>query len=327
MNQRLHGRTRNASGNRIGRTALMGAAATALIATAPALQAADAPIESTTLQAAVREALRMPVRERYSVGGLRASLALRPASAMVSADVDFTNDQDISVGPGQTAIELSSATDSISVLNTGDLTGGTGIDVYTGAIDLGTALVNENTSTSFDSGFVGLYDDAGNRVIDSYGYPAYIATGRVDSVNSIVILPRDPVDSTITIDNAGAIDFSGRHAIRAVNPAGQSIEIANSGDISAAGEGEFRSGIYARTEVFERSYSFEKTADGERTYNQFGQVTGVVSPDVYTGTYSSLDMEYDGGAIVIDNSGDIDMGTTSAPPVFGGPSPWATVGI
>ena len=327
MNHRLHGRSRIVSGIGIRRTALMGAAATALIAAAPGLQAADTPTQSATLQAAVRDALRMPARERYGVDALRASLSLRPASGMVSADVDFTNDQDISVGAGQTAIALSSTDESFTVVNTGDLTGGIGIDVYTGAIDLGTALVNETISTSFDSGFVGLYDDAGNRVIDSYGYPAYIATGRVDSVNSVVILPPDPADSTITIDNAGSIDFAGRHAIRAVNPAGQSIEIANSGDITAAGEGEFRSGIYARTEVFERSYSFEKTAEGERTYNQFGQVTGVVSPDVYTGTYSSLDMEYDGGAIVIDNSGDIDMGATTAPPAFGGPSPWATVGI
>ena len=327
MNHRLHGRSRIVSGIGIRRSALMGAAATALIAAAPALEAADAPAQASVLQAAVREALRSPWQDRIAAGAWRAGFGVQPAAGMASADVDFTNDQAISVGPGQTAIELSSATESISVVNTGDLTGGTGIDVYTGAIDLGTALVNENTSTSFDSGFVGLYDDAGNRVTDPYGYPAYVATGRVDSVNSIVILPRDPAESTITIDNAGSIDFSGRHAIRAVNPAGQSIEIANSGDISAAGEGEFRSGIYARTEVFERSYSFEKTADGERTYNQFGQVTGVVSPDVYTGTYSSLDMEYDGGSILIDNAGDIDMGTTTAPPEFGGPSSWATVGI
>ena len=305
----------------------MGAAATALIAAAPALQAADAPTQSTTLQAAVREALRMPERERMSIEALRKSHGMQPVTGAAGRKVDLGNDEDISVGAGQTAILLSSTAESISVVNTGDLTGGVGIDVYTGAIDLGTALVNENTNSSFDSGFVGLYDDDGNRVIDSYGNPAYIATGRVDSSNSIVILPRDPADSTITIDNGGSIDFAGRHAIRAVNPAGQSIEIANSGDVSAAGEGEFRSGIYARTEVFERSYSFEKTAEGERTYNQFGQVTGVVSPDVYTGSYSSLDMEYDGGVIAIDNSGDIDMGTTTAPAAFGGPSPWATVGI
>jgi outer membrane autotransporter protein len=172
-----------------------------------------------------------------------------------------------------------------------------------------------------------LYDDAGSRVYDAYGYPAYIATGRIDSVNSLVILPRDPAESTITIDNRGKIDFADRSAIRAINPAGQSIDIANSGDITATADSEFRSGIYARTEVLERSYSFEKTAEGERTYNQFGQVTGVVSPDVYTGEYSVIDMEYDGGSIAIENSGNIDMGTTAAPPAFGGPSPWASVGI
>lgn len=327
MKDRLHGRSRTVTSTGVRRTALMGAAATALMAATPVLHAADAPAQSTTLQAAVREALRMPVRERVSIESVRTSLGKLSASGTASRKVDFSNDADISVGPDQVAIPLSSTAESISVVNTGDLTGGIGIDVYTGAIDLATALVNESTTSSFDSGFVGLYDDAGNRVFDPYGYPAYVATGRIDSSNRIVILPRDPADSTITIDNGGSIDFAGRHAIRAVNPAGQSIEIANSGDIASTGEGEFRSGIYARSEVIAREYSFEKTADGERTYNQFGQVTGVLSPDVYTGEYSLLDMEYDGGAITIDNSGDIDMGATTAPPAFGGPSAWASVGI
>jgi outer membrane autotransporter protein len=326
MTMKLPGKRCAATNARVRKTALVGAAATALIAATPALHAATPGTDATTLQAAVRNALRSPLGARLSLAALREASGM-PVSLAVSSSIDFTNSDDITVGPDQVAIPLSSTAESISIVNTGDLTGGFGIDVYTGAIDLDTALVNDSAIVSFDTGYVGLYDDAGNRVYNAYGYPAYIATGRIDSVNSLVILPRDPAESTITIDNRGSIDFADRHAIRAINPAGQSIDIANTGDITSTADSEFRSGIYARTEVFERSYAFEQTAEGELTYNSFGQVTGVVSPDVYTGEYSVLDMEYDGGSIAIENSGNIDMGTTAAPPVFGGPSPWVSVGI
>jgi outer membrane autotransporter protein len=305
----------------------MGAAVTALLATAPALHAATSEVQSPKLQAAVREALRVPVLERMSVEDVRMSLAALKVTGAPSRKIDFSNSAPITVGPDQTAIPLSSTAESISVVNTGDLTGGFGIDVYTGAVDLDTALVNDSANFVFDAGFVGLYDDAGNRVYDNYGYPSYIATGRIDYNRSRVILPRDPADSTITIDNRGSIDFADRHAIRAINPAGQSVEISNSGDITSTGTGELRSGIYARTEVYESAYDFEKTADGELTLNPFGQVTGVVSPDVYTVNNNVLDMEYDGGSIAINNSGNIDMGVTTGPAYFGAPSSWASVGI
>ncbi len=244
-----------------------------------------------------------------------------------SRKIDYSNGNPITVGPDQTAIPLSSTAESISLVNTGDLTGGIGIDVATGAIDLGTALVNDTQTLVFASGSVPLYDDAGIRVVDGYGYPAYIATNELTYNFSNVILARDPADSTIAIDNGGKIDFAGRHGIRASNPAGQSIDIVNSGDIVATADTEFRSGIYARTDVYESTNTITQTAVGERTYNQFGQVTGVVAPDQYTVDNSTVDMEYDGGAIAIDNSGNIDMGATLAPPAFGGPSVWASVGI
>ncbi|RPI12337.1 MAG: hypothetical protein EHM60_12200, partial [Lysobacterales bacterium] len=327
MNDRLHGRSRKFSSTGVRRTALMGAAATALIAATPVLQAADAPTQSTTVQAAVREALRVPVGERMSIEAVRKSFGAPRVLGTASRKIDFNNGDDITVGPDQTAIPLSSTAESISIVNTGDLTGGIGIDVYTGAIDLDTALVNDSVNYFLDSGSVGLYDDAGNRVVDGYGYPAYIATGRINVNRSFVVLPRDPADSTIAIDNRGSIAFADQHAIRAVNPAGQSIDITNTGDITSTGDGELRAGIYARTEVFESSYTFEKTADGERTYNVFGQVTGVVSPDEYAFEDITLDMEYDGGAIAINNSGNIDMGLTTAPPYFGSASYWASAGI
>lgn len=326
MTNRLPGKPCVVTNSRARKTALMGAAATALIAATPALHAATADVQSATLQAAVRSALRLPVSERMSVEAVRKAFGTPASLAPASRKIDFNNGSDIAVGPDQTAIPLTSVAESVAVINTGDLTGGIGIDVYTGAIDLGTALVDDTQSVVFDAGFVPLYDDVGNRIVDGYGNPAYIPTARfTNNVNS-VILPRDPADSTITIDNGGAIDFGGPHAIRAINPAGQSIDVTNSGDITSTGEGEFRAGIYARTEVYQTSYSSGQTAVGERTYNAYGQVTGVVSLDEYTAEVNTLDMEYDGGAIAIHNSGNIDMGAASVPPVFGGPVR-ATAGI
>ena len=311
----------------IRKAALAGAAATALLGAAPTLHAQTTALESTTLQAAVRNALRIPVGGRMSIAAVREASGT-PAQFVVNRrKIDFTNDTDITVGPDQTAIPQSSTAESISIVNTGDLTGGIGIDVYTGAIDPDTAIVNDTSSFVFNTGYVGLYDDAGNRVLDAYGYPAYIATGKFNYSRSLVILASDPADSTITIDNRGSIAFADRHGIRAINPAGQSIEITNTGDINSTGDGEFRSGIYARTDVYESTYSFGKTADGERTYNEFGQVTGVVSYDEYTFDSYTRDMEYDGGSISITNSGNIDMGATTAPAAFGGPSAWASAGI
>jgi len=327
MTNRLPGKPRVVTNSMARRTALLGAAATALIAATPALHAATPEVQSATLQAAVRNALRLPVTERMSVEAVRKAFSKPSSLAAPSRKIDFNNGDNITVGPDQTAIPLSSTAESISIVNTGDLTGGIGIDVYTGAVDLDTALVNDSVNYFIDSGSVGLYDDAGNRVVDGYGNPAYIATGRIDVNRSFVILPPDPADSTITIDNRGSIAFADQHAIRAINPAGQSIDITNTGDITSTGGGELRAGIYARTEAYESSYTFGKTADGERTYNEFGQVTGVISLDEYAFEDVTLDMEYDGGAIAINNSGNIDMGLTTAPPYFGSASVWASAGI
>ncbi len=327
MTNRLPGKPRVVTNSMARKTALLGAAATALIATTPALHAATPEVQSAKLQQAVRNALRVPVSERMSVEAVRKSFSASKPLAPASRKIDFSNTSPITVGPDQTAIPLSSDQESIALVNTGDLTGGIGIDVSTGAIDLDTALVNDTTSLVFQGGTVPLYDDAGVRVIDGYGYPAYIATNELTYNFSNVILARDPADSTITVDNGGRIDFAGRHGIRALNPAGQSIDIVNSGDIAATEDTGSRSGIYARTDVYQSTNTITQTAVGERTYNAYGQVTGVVTPDAYTVDNYTLDMEYDGGAIAINNSGNIDMGATEIPPVFGGPSAWASVGI
>ncbi len=138
------------------KTALLGAAATALIAATPALHAATPEVQSATLQAAVRNALRLPVTEQMSVEAMRKAFSKPSSFAAPSRKIDFNNTDNITVGPDQTAIPLSSTAESISIVNTGDLTGGIGIDVYTGAVDLDTALVNDSASFVFDAGFVGL---------------------------------------------------------------------------------------------------------------------------------------------------------------------------
>jgi outer membrane autotransporter protein len=305
----------------------MGAAAGALIAAVPSLHAATPEAQSSVLQAAVRDALRLPVNERMSVEAVRKAFSAPLSSPPASQKIDFSNGDDITVAADQTALPWSSDQESISLVNTGDLTGGIGIDVSTGTIDLDTALINNDQTSVFDAGFVPLFDDAGARVVDPYGYAAYVSTASFTYHLSSIVLPRDPSDATIEIDNGGSIDFAGRHGIRALNPAGQSIDIVNSGDITSTEDTEFRSGIYAKTEVYEATSSYSQTAVGERTYNAFGQVTGVVAPDEFVMDVSTVDMEYDGGSISIDNSGDIDMGQVAAPPVFGGPSSWASVGI
>ncbi len=75
-----------------------------------------------------------------------------------------------------------------------------------------------------------------------------------------MILARDPADSTITIDNRGSIAFAGRHGIRAVNPAGQSIDIVNTRRHHLDGDSEFRAGIYAWTEAYGPATASTQTA-------------------------------------------------------------------
>ena len=170
MTNRLPGKPRVATNSSARRTALLGAAATALIAATPALHAATPEVQSARLQAAVRNALRLPLGEQMSVEAVRKSFGTPASLAAASRKIDFSNGNPITVGPDQAAIPLSSAAESISLVNTGDLTGGIGIDVATGEIDLDTALVNDTTRRGLPGGTVPLYDDAGNRVVDGYGY-------------------------------------------------------------------------------------------------------------------------------------------------------------
>jgi outer membrane autotransporter protein len=306
----------------------VGAAATALIAVSPSLHAAAVDAQAATLQAAVRNALRMPVRERARVAGAWGALNAGKVGLADSRKIEIGNVDPITVGPDQTALGASSVDEDIVLVNSGDLTGGIGIDVSTGALDPDAVLY----SVSFTSGpsignFAPIYDDAGNPIVQ-YGYPVAVPTATFTTNANFVVFAPDSRASTVRIDNRGSIAFSGSDAIRATNPAGQLIDIVNSGDITSTADTNSRAGIYASTEVYGYTTSSTKTAEGEFTYNANGQLTGVVAPDEFEVNRDYNDMVYDGGAISIRNDGDIDMGTVSAPPAdpFGSRR-WSAAGI
>jgi outer membrane autotransporter protein len=280
------------------RKAMMGAAATALIAVTPPLHAAM-PGEGTTLQ-------------------------LPPPG---TRSIVISNGDDITVGADETALGHTSDQDDISLVNTGDLTGGIGIDVSTGSADLAATLYEQTGSFVFASNYLPLFDDAGNPVYGPGGYQQTVATAEITYNVTARILERDPLESAISIDNSGSIAFSGLHGIRATNPAGESIDIVNTGDVASTQDTAFRSGIFASTETFNQSVTETQTATGDFTYNAYGQLTGVNAPDEFTIDNLTVDMEYDAGSISIQNSGNIDMGTVSGPPDFYGSSPFASVGI
>jgi len=272
------------------RTAIMGAAATAIIATSPAFAATSAD---------------------------RATIEALPTIPGINAVVVISNDEDITVGGDQAALGHQATEDDVDLVNSGDLAGGIGIDVSTGAVDFGSALFDETVASAYGINYMPLYDDAGNPVLSPYGYALWVATGQLTVNARTTILARDPLASTITIENSGAIAFSGAAGIRATNPAGASILIRNSGDIAATQDTTGRSGIHASTDSSSATVGEPiQTAEGQFTYNAYGQLTGVVAPDEFTADDHLVDMEYDGGAIVIENSGDIDMGVVAANPGF-----------
>ncbi len=281
------------------RKTMMGAAATALFAVTPSLHAAVPGTQATTLQA--------------------------PPIGVSS--IVISNGDDITVGDGETALGHVSDQDDIILVNTGDLTGGIGIDVSTGSAALAATLYDQTASYVFGSNYMPLFDDAGNPVYGPGGYQQTVATAEVTYNIRATIVERDPLESAISIDNGGLIAFSGSHGIRAANPAGASIDIVNSGDIAATQDTTFRSGIHASTETFNRSITETQTATGDFDYNAYGQLTGVNAPDAFTIDNVTVDMEYDAGVISIQNSGNIDMGVVAGPPGFDGSGPFASVGI
>ena len=261
------------------------------------------PHEAAALQAAIRNILRTPVKEISWRVKLAAHRELPPGSARSTSAMATTS----ASARTKSALSHAETEEDIDLVNTGNLTGGIGIEVSTGAINLADAIEDvSGVRCSSRAVYKSVYDDAGNVV--STG----TATAEITLSYRDTTLVRDPLASRITIDNSGSINFSGREGISASNKAGESITINNSGDIASTQDTEGRAGIYATTETYSFTRIETLTDPGEFTYNAAGQLTGVIEPDKWDVDLQAVDMEYDGGAINIHNTGDIDMGDVGA---------------
>ena len=217
-----------------------------------------------------------------SVEAVRKAFGTPESLAPVSRKIDFSNGNAITVGADLTAIPLSSTAESIAVINTGDLTGGIGIDVYTGAIDLDTALVNDTQSVVFDAGFVPLYDDVGS----PHRRRLRLSGLHTDRQVHLQLQQCDPATRSGRVDHrdrqrrrdrlcrpardsgaqpGGPVDRHRQHRRHHRRP-----RTPSSAPASTPGP----------TSTNRRTPP--QTAVGERTYNAYGQVTGVVSLDEYT---------------------------------------------
>ena len=132
MTKGLPHKARAATVSRVHKSAMIGVAATALIAAAPAFSADATTME---LQAAIRSILHTALKDtswREKVAGPRETPRLNAIS--------IGNGDDIIVGPDQTALSQAESVEDIDLVNTGNLTGGIGIEVSTGANDLANAV-------------------------------------------------------------------------------------------------------------------------------------------------------------------------------------------
>jgi outer membrane autotransporter protein len=316
MTKRLPEKSRVTTVSRVRKTALMGAAATAFMGAARSLYAGVTVEPVTTVQAAVKDALNGPRK----IPPRRVTLAATPAAPIRISAIDVDNGEDITVGADETALSRAETVEGVNLTNTGNLTGGIGIEVSTGATNLADAVFDETTSYVVPGRYETLYDMDGNLVYGPDPWPLSAATAEFNYTTRNTILARDPAESTITINNAGSIDFSGNRGIKATNPSGQSISISNSGDITATQETAGRVGIYASTEAFSDTFIDTQTATGEFVRNDNGQLVEVIAPDEFDTLRNRVDMEYDGGAISIHNTGDIDMGAVTGPRLYGASS-------
>ena len=140
----------------------------------------------------------------------REKLAAAPGTPARLSAIDIGNGDDISVGADEVAISHAETEEDINLVNTGNLTGGVGIEVSTGAINLADAIEDLSGVVVSRALYEYVYDDAGNVV--STG----TATAEITLSYRDTTLIRDPLASRITIDNSGSINFSGREGISAV---------------------------------------------------------------------------------------------------------------
>ena len=168
MTKGLPHKARAATVSRVHKSAMIGVAATALIAAAPAFSADATTME---LQATIRSILHTALKDsswREKAAGPRETPRLNAIS--------IGNDDDIIVGADETALTQSDSVQDIDLVNTGNLTGGIGIEVSTGEINLADAVFDESMTYGWQDDWEFLYDDAGNPVLSPDGYQQQVAT-------------------------------------------------------------------------------------------------------------------------------------------------------
>src|SRR5262245_54376912 len=106
------------AGSRVRKASIMGAAATALMAAAPSFSADASATRATGLQAAIRDILRMPVKEM----SWRTKIPALPGTGARFNAISIGNGDDIIVGPGETALSHVDSVEDIALVNSGNLT-------------------------------------------------------------------------------------------------------------------------------------------------------------------------------------------------------------
>jgi len=291
---------------------------------APTLQGANTFAASRLASQPVQNLLAVPMDAQAGEATISASAF--SISTMATGTVTYDNSNDITVSDAETAIEVDGGTDHVVVNNTGDLTGGGGINVSTSDFDGLNAEVwesNSFTRTSYYS--APLFTDTGEPVTA----PCYWDPGTECQLSAVyakltgtyntTVLNGTQTDAQITINNGGDINFSYLRGINAENEAGAGIAINNTGDISSTQDTAGRAGIRATTDI----YYFNSVADGPNVVVE-GEYTVIPGPypdstwdDKLTGvttiqererTESSRVHGNDLGSIQISNAGTIDMG-------------------
>jgi len=227
-------------------------------------------------------------------------------AATGSNEISIVNDGSISVSDAETAITLSGESGDVTLVNSGDVSGGTGISVTTGTVSLDPSHVlysSEPYTSSYEKAAY-LQDDEGNWVRTPYLY--------VNRTDVVRVVDADQADATIQIENEGNITFSGEVGIQATNETGAAISITNSGDIISTDSTALRIGISASTYSpysITREYTRNEPGDYEMgSFYGYNFVTSVTAPGYKDFTQTATLKVNDGGKIYIENNGTIDMG-------------------
>ena len=312
MKKGLPNKSRVATVSRMRKSAMMGAAATALIAAAPTFSADASP----TRQRRCRQPSGASCgRQRGSPHGARLSSRRRelpPDSARSSSATATTSPS----APTKRR-SASESVEDISLVNTGDLTGGIGIDVSTGANDLADAMSDQTSSYVFGGNYE--YRSSTTPAIPS---TAQMATSRRSrrprspiNIRATILEP-DPLESTISIDNSGSIAFSGLQRHPGDQP-GRRVDRHRQFRRHHLDAGHRVPVRHLRLDGNIRPVGSPRPRPRPATSPTTPTASSRAStrPTSSRSTTSPVDMEYDAGVISIQNSGNIDMGAVAGRPV------------